>query len=262
MATDEPPTYDGPAVARRTPDAGTVAGWGPRTGRRSDRLRWGDRAPGDVDEARQRILDAASRCFETIGMARTRVEDIASEANVSRATVYRYFRDRDALVLGVLADLADDFLLEVGARLAPGAPFDRQLVEGVAFAVRTVHEDDRLALLFTPETAGLTTSLPGAWELLFDRARVFLSPLLDGWRERGELRDDVEVDDVVEWILRVVLSLLAVPTAVERDEDRLRRFLDTFLVPSLRPAGRPHAGEGAGSTRSGTRGRRRGGNPA
>lgn len=245
MTADEPLQSD-PAREARAPARPAVADWGPRVGRRSGRLRWGDRAPGGVDEARQRILAATSRCFETIGMDRTRVEDIAREANVSRATVYRYFRDRDALVLGVLGELADEFLLQVGARLAPGAPFDRQLVEGVTFAVRAVREDDRLALLFTPETAGLTTALPGAWDLLFDRARLFLSPLLESWRERRELRDDVEVDDIVEWILRVVLSLLSVPTAVERDEDRLRRFLRTFLVPSLRGPGRSHPEETSG----------------
>lgn len=216
-----------------------VAAWGSYGGRRRQSLRWGDRAPGDVDEARKLILDAAAQCFETLGMNRTRVEDIAQAANVSRATVYRYFRDRDALVLGVLGELADGFLQELGKRLSPSASFDDQLVEGVAFAVRAVRQDQRLALLFTPETAALTTGIPGAWDLLFQRARHFLSPLLETWRRDRELRDDVEIDEVVEWILRVVLSLLAVPTAVERDEEHLRHFLATFLVPSLRPPRQP-----------------------
>lgn len=215
--------------------AGLAPAWGVLGGRRRQSLRWGDSAPGDVDEARELILDAAAQCFETLGMSRTRVEDIARAANVSRATVYRYFRDRDALVLGVLGELADEFLKELGERLSPSVSFDEQLVEGVAFAVRAVGQDQRLALLFTPETAGLTTGIPGAWDLLFERARLFLSPLLETWRQDCELRDDVDVDVVVEWILRVVLSLLAVPTAVERDDEHLRHFLATFLVASLRP---------------------------
>lgn len=217
------------------PTKAASTAWGPFSGRRRQGLRWGDRAPGDVDEARQLILEAAAQCFETLGMSRTRVEDIARAANVSRATVYRYFRDRDALVLGVLGELADGFLQELGARLSPSASFDEHLVDGVAFAVRAVRQDPRLALLFTPETATLTTGIPGAWDLLFARARLFVSPLLETWRQDGQLRSDVDTDDVVEWILRVVLSLLAVPSAVERDDEHLRHFLATFLVASLRP---------------------------
>lgn len=215
--------------------AAAAKAWGSIGGRRRPGLRWGDRAPEDVDEARQLILDAAAQCFETLGMGRTRVEDIAHAANVSRATVYRYFRDRDALVLGVLGELADGFLRELGERLSPSASFDQVIVEGAAFAVRTVRQDHRLALLFTPETASLTTGIPGAWDLLFERARLFLSPLLETWRQNDELRSDVDVDDIVEWMLRVVLSLLAVPTAVERDDEHLHHFLATFLVASLRP---------------------------
>jgi hypothetical protein len=47
------------------------------------------------------------------------------------------------------------------------------------------------------------------------------------------LRDDLPVEEVVEWVLRTVLSLLAMPSPVERDERELRAFLGRFLVPGL-----------------------------
>ena len=46
-------------------------------------------APNDPDTARDRLLDAAEACFERSGISNTTVEDIAKQASVSRATVYR-----------------------------------------------------------------------------------------------------------------------------------------------------------------------------
>jgi AcrR family transcriptional regulator len=187
--------------------------------------------------ARERLIAAAKRCFERHGVARTRVDDIAAEAKVSRATVYRYFRDRDDLILAVLEAEADAFLVEFRQRLSVEAPLEEQLIDGVVFAVAAVRQDERLALLFTPESVGITTAVAGAWELLFDRARTAMAPLLEAWRASGDLREDVGLDEAVEWILRMVLSLLTVPGPRERSEDELRAFLQTFFVPGLaRPA--------------------------
>ena len=65
-------------------------------------LRWGDQVPAGVEAARQRLLDAAEACIDRYGLAKTTVEDIATEAKVSRATIYRYFDNRDELVLAVV----------------------------------------------------------------------------------------------------------------------------------------------------------------
>src|SRR3546814_9749490 len=52
---------------------------------------WRSDAPSSVDDARDRLIDAAETCFTRFGVAKTTLEDIATEAGVSRATVYRYF---------------------------------------------------------------------------------------------------------------------------------------------------------------------------
>ena len=44
------------------------------------------------------IVEAAMRCFDTWGVERTRMGDIATEADVARPTLYRYFPNKEALV--------------------------------------------------------------------------------------------------------------------------------------------------------------------
>jgi len=52
-----------------------------------------------TDDARERILTAAERCIDRHGIRKTTIDDIASEVGLSRPSVYRYFVDRDDLLI-------------------------------------------------------------------------------------------------------------------------------------------------------------------
>ena len=80
-----------------------------------------------ADGARNRraILEAARRLFGEEGIANVRVADVAREAGVGKATVFRHFGDRSGLVVALL-DNEDRELQEKILRgpppLGPGAP--------------------------------------------------------------------------------------------------------------------------------------------
>lgn len=197
------------------------------------RLRWGAEAPEDQESARARLLDAAEACFQRFGVAKTTVEDVAGEARVSRATVYRYFEGRDALVLGVLLRDVQRFLLRLEKRIAAQESFAQAMVDGVLFTVDTVRADARLAMLFAPEAAGLTESIVGASDALFATTTGFLRPYFEAAQASGQLRADVDLDDAAEWILRCVISLLTLSSPRKRSKAAQRQLLATFLVPAL-----------------------------
>jgi AcrR family transcriptional regulator len=50
-----------------------------------------------MEQVRQRIVDAAIELHGTVGPAYTTITDIAEQAGVTRATVYRHFTDEDAI---------------------------------------------------------------------------------------------------------------------------------------------------------------------
>jgi AcrR family transcriptional regulator len=60
-----------------------------------------DRKTGkhQVDEQRASILEAAEKLFLQQGLENTRMVDIASQAGITRVTLYRYFANRDAIAL-------------------------------------------------------------------------------------------------------------------------------------------------------------------
>ncbi|SEG95280.1 transcriptional regulator, TetR family [Actinacidiphila yanglinensis] len=61
---------------------------------------------GSISEARERLLNTATRIFYTEGIHSVGVDRIVEEAKVTRATLYRHFSGKDDLVLAYLS-LAD-----------------------------------------------------------------------------------------------------------------------------------------------------------
>ncbi len=197
------------------------------------KLRWGADAPNDSSAARERLIDAAEACFHRYGVMKTTVEDVAATAKVSRATVYRYFDGRDAIILGVLLREAGRFLGRLSDKLAAQPDLETAVVTGVIFTVKSVRADENLALLFAPEAAGMTGSVAGASAALFDVTAEFLKPLFYAAQESGQLRPGVDLDDAAEWTLRTILSLLTVAGPRPRSAAEQYRYLQTFLVPAL-----------------------------
>ena len=60
--------------------------------------------------ARRRILDAARGRFESIGYKRTSIAQIAREAGVAVGTVYRYFENKEAMLVAVLRETNERWL--------------------------------------------------------------------------------------------------------------------------------------------------------
>lgn len=65
----------------------------PQTRRRVPRPRWQRRPEARHEE----IIAAATDVFATAGFARTKLDDVARRAGVSKGTLYRYFDSKDAL---------------------------------------------------------------------------------------------------------------------------------------------------------------------
>jgi AcrR family transcriptional regulator len=170
---------------------------------------------------------------------KTTVEDVAAFANVSRATVYRYFAGRDELILGVLLRDGGRFLEMLGQRLDDAEHLEDAIIDGVLYTLAAVRQDENLALLFAPETAGLTTSIAGASDALFGMTARFLRPYFEKGLADGTLRIGLDLDEAAEWTLRAILTLITVEGPRKRTEAQLRRFVQTYLVPALIATPRP-----------------------
>lgn len=193
-------------------------------------------AAGDNTKAkpvRERLLDAAEGCLEQFGAQKTSMEDVARAAGMSRATVYRYFENRDALLLGVASRQASALAAEAISYLSRYNAISDWLVEGLLFTLRE--------LPLRPVFASLVTSLDSrsSGNLLLGSAGLIqigvnvLGPVFSNAKAQGLLRDDIDPEMLIEWLLRMLWTYLNAPSQVATDEEGMRKLFRMMLIPAV-----------------------------
>jgi len=195
-------------------------------------LRWGDQSPGDVREARGRVLDAAQRCLADDGYQRVTMEAIAAEAKISRATLYRYFSSRDEVLSGVVVRDAERYLERIQPRVEAVPDLGPAILEFIASTLKAARRDPSIALMFTSDDTLDTGGILAESSVeLFEMVTDFFRPLFE--QRADQLRVGVSVEDASEWILRTLLSLLTVRGPKRRSSSALDAYLSSYLLPVI-----------------------------
>lgn len=153
------------------------------------------------------IVEAAARTLAQ-GGDRVSMHDVAAEAGVARATLYRYFPSRQALVEEVGRLAASD----AGARLRSARLGEVPVEEGVTRAVRALVEVGDLFIVLARERVRPDP------EVFESSLGAPLRTLVERGQEMGNLRDDVPNSWLTESLVGLVVSVLSVsPTMGTED---------------------------------------------
>ncbi|MBW2288039.1 MAG: TetR/AcrR family transcriptional regulator [Deltaproteobacteria bacterium] len=182
---------------------------------------------------RERMLDAAESCLERFGLAKTTIEDVAQAAELSRATVYRQFGNRDGLLLGVAVRDAERTASEAELYLRRFDDVGSWIVEGMLFCLREIPKRPVLSQFLAPQEIGAASRLILTSERMFAIGAEILRPMFEPARREGLLQQDLDLDSLMEWVLRILMSYLAVPGPPSRTEEDLRRILRSLLLPAV-----------------------------
>jgi AcrR family transcriptional regulator len=187
---------------------------------------------------RERYLSAAEACYARFGLTKTTVEDVARAAGVSRATVYREFGNRDEILLAVVAREAGRVAAEAELHLGRFDDVGSWIVEGMLFCLSEIPRRPVLAMLLAPEDVGRTSRLVFTSEQLGAIGADMLRPIFEPAHRAGLLRESVELKTLMDWVLRVLMSYLTVPSHLARNQDEMRHLLREMILPAvLKPAG-------------------------
>ena len=174
---------------------------------------------GDV--AAEKILDAAEELFTRDDPGSVGMNDIAKASGCSRATLYRYFENRDALYTAYVHREAHRVFAELGA-LETGSDArtpGELLVNGILASLHRVRESPALSAWFAPDRRPIGGDMAERSEVIQARTEAYLTAL--------------GVDDVerrARWLVRVMVSLLVFPGRDDADE---RAMLEDFVLPTL-----------------------------
>ena len=183
--------------------------------------------------ANERWLDAAESCYTRFGPAKTTVEDVAQAAGVSRATLYRHFKSRDDLLMAVIVREAGRLAAEAEIHLRRFDDVGSWIVEGMLLCLREIPRRPLLGMLFAPESVGVASRLVLTSERLLEIGADILRPMFEPARRRGLLRESVQIEALIEWVLRILMSYLTVPSHLARTDAELRHLLRVMLLPAV-----------------------------
>lgn len=182
--------------------------------------------------ARDRVIDALVVCIARWGLTKTTMEDLAREAGVSRATVYRLFPGGKAEVLDDTVQVELGRLVEQ-LRLGLVGLDDRRLrlERALILGARFVLGHEALAFLRAHESVEFARLV----QLHQLDALLLVAGRLLGPELRPAFASDEQAAEVAIWMSRIVVSHLVDPSAALdlTDPDHVREVVEIRLLPGL-----------------------------
>ena len=176
------------------------------------------------------ILDTARAVFETYGVRRANIEDVAARAGVSRSTIYRRFPTKDDLFEKVVRREAEIFFTTLD-QATTGRDPEEAVIEAFALGVRLVHDSPLYSRIIEsePELFGL-----------FSRSHVFpIGQFADGiahtLRRCGADIPEPDLANIADILLRVALGIIVFPTdrLDTSDPEAVREYAARYLIPII-----------------------------
>lgn len=199
--------------------------------KKSNTTRWGKGIRADSFSAQEQILDAALSCYQKEGIIKTTVEHVARESKVSRTTVYRYFKNRDEILTGVVFREAIQVLNEMQEALKDANELADFLVEGMVFCLQMAPKMPLYRFAFGAEGAALTSRLCFSSSELLALGDEIIDPYYQRALAEGRIPAEMDKMQIIEWVARVLLSFIANPSPVAQTAEQQRRMFRLFLAP-------------------------------
>jgi AcrR family transcriptional regulator len=181
---------------------------------RSDWLVGGDRRAA----AAERIYAAATELIARDGMDAFDIDTLASRVHCSRATIYRYAGGKRQIRDAVMVRAASRIVEAIRSAVDRLTGSER-IVTAITVGLGEIRNDPLSQLMFAATPRGV------------DRTWITESPIVAEFATElnGLTDDDTEA---VQWIVRVVLSLLYWPI---EDAEAERQMLARFISPAFTP---------------------------
>jgi AcrR family transcriptional regulator len=173
---------------------------------------------------RGRLILAADAEVTAHGIAAVQMEAIARRAGVSRATAFRQLGSISEVLVQVALLRARRHVAAVDALMAKRTGAFSKIEAALIYTARELPTDPTISALIARHSA--TVHDPRVHEV----AMGVMSPVLEEGRRRGEVRTDLPVSELVDFL--VEQTYLAAEE-LDRSADAVRRRFRHFLVPSM-----------------------------
>ncbi len=149
---------------------------------------------------RQKILKASRRLFKEKGYENTMIEDVAEKAEISKATLYNYFPNKESLLVGTMDDVSESFKKNV-ANMPDELDIDEKIRKALTYLII-----DSIPFLSVSRRILFLNSIPespmyGKGNVVKDIFRMLVQQEMD----ENVFSDDVTTEVIVDQLMGVYL---------------------------------------------------------
>jgi AcrR family transcriptional regulator len=160
------------------------------------------------------------------------MEDVASEVGMSRPSVYRYFADRDDLLIELISRHARVLRDRAHKFIARQTSLPGQAVEGLLYIADQGRRDPLTRHLIEPDGTSLGRRMTASRTLEALTAELW-DPLLDAAYVNNELPRGLPRSDIIQWLNSLGLMLMHGLENGDGDLKRYRSILRRFVAPAF-----------------------------
>jgi AcrR family transcriptional regulator len=192
---------------------------------------------GPRGDRRQDLLSAAAQRFVADGIRATTMEDIARDAGAGKATLYRYFGNKDAVIDALLERESERFArgVELAAAAVEDADAVARLEAAFVAGVRFFVDHPLLVRDRDEEPAVLLPRVTADGGPMVRRGLALFANLIAEGIATGELRR-VDAVAAAEVVIRLILSYFVFPPMHVRVDDPVEAstFAHALIAGGLR----------------------------
>jgi TetR/AcrR family transcriptional regulator len=185
------------------------------------------------DDVSATILQAAKQCYLHYGVEKTGMQDIAKHAKMARSTLYRYYPSSDELLLALVSAEMRAMNLQLTRKLARFKRSEDIIVEGIMLAIKAIPQHPLLSQVFAGDSHSALRQKVWNSPAIVTLGTDLMAAVMQTAFEQGHLQKNVRREVLIEWVYRILLSFLSLPSNWIKTDKELRATLHALLIPVL-----------------------------
>ena len=201
-------------------------------GKKSTGMIYKESAKADP-RVRQALVDAANSCFETYGIKKTTIIDVCEKAGLSRPTFYRFFDNKQDLLLSIALDEISRIASQHTRFREKYEDLDELFTEAIHFGIVESQKSPVVSWQLSPANEDLVLQSVSTASNLMDMQEKSWEPLLSMAEEAGRLRQDKTHRELTQWIVMMQSFTIIYTRAVKLSRKEMKKHIADFVLPSI-----------------------------
>lgn len=173
-------------------------------------------------------------CYQNYGVSNTAMEDVAQQAGVGRATLYRHFSNQEALITEVMAANLRQVQACLKERLKDCGTPEEFFVESAIIIIKESHKRALTSLMLDEgSSASMINRISFSDPNIVAMGDELIAPFYEKAKAQGILREWVTRPLLQEWTSRLLLSFLMTPSPRLNNDRKMRKFFYDAIMPSI-----------------------------